>query len=230
MTYHSWQWAVSVFHHSGWDDQPLLSYFFRSLQGFPGDMARSLSEDATMGNVIQMLDEHYGVVMTFDTLSKELYSLKQAIGKNVAEFGVHLSQQVQILQTEYPSRIQQEHVEEVKWDHFYEGLSPEYCQMLAHKVNDENPVTYSKLLLAAQKLERLAEVRDPLLLKIPTTRSLNVTHSHLQGNLFPSRKLKVSAPSQLNLQLWKIANLKKTQAQNPTGRRRLSPLLRRMWE
>ena len=44
-----------------------------------------------------MLDEHYGVMMTFDALSKELYSLKQTPGENVAEFGMHLWQQVQIL-------------------------------------------------------------------------------------------------------------------------------------
>ena len=75
------------------------------------------------------------------------------MGENVAEFGVHLSQQIQILQMEYPSRIQQDKVGEVKQDHFYEGLNPKYWQMLAHKVNGENPVTYSKLLLAAWKLK-----------------------------------------------------------------------------
>ena len=71
-----------------------------------------------------MLDEHYGVVMTFDVLNKEHYSLKQGMEENVSEFRVCLSQQVQILQMEYPGRIQQEHVEEVKWDHFYEGHTP----------------------------------------------------------------------------------------------------------
>ena len=71
-----------------------------------------------------MLDEHCGIVMTFNTLSKELYSLKQGMGENGAEFGVHLTQQAQILQIEYPSRIQQEHVEELRWDCFYEGLRP----------------------------------------------------------------------------------------------------------
>ena len=115
---------------------------------------RSLDKDATLGNVLQMLDKHYGIVMTFDTLSKELYSLKQGTGENMAEFRVHLSQQIQILQMGYPDRIQQEHVEEVKWDGFYEGLSPENWQILAHKVDGENPVTYSELLLEAQKLER----------------------------------------------------------------------------
>ena len=137
-----------------------------------------------------MLDEHYCVVMTFNALSKELYSLRQGMGENVAEFGVHLSQQVQILQTEYPSRIQQEHVEEVKWDCFYKGLSPEYQWMLAHKVDGENPVTYSELLLAAWKRERQEETRDPLLPKTTTAESSKAIHSHSQGNLFSSRNLK----------------------------------------
>ena len=66
---------------------------------------------------------------------------------------------------EYAGQIQQEHVEEVKWDPFYKGLSPKYLQMLAHKVNGENPVTYSELLPAAQKVERQVEARDPLVPK-----------------------------------------------------------------
>ena len=81
-------------------------------------------------------------------------------------------------------------MEHVKQNYFYKGLSPEYQWMLAHKVNGENPVTYSELLLTAQKLERLVDARDPLLSKTPTTVSSNVTHSHSQGNLFPSWKLR----------------------------------------
>ena len=64
--------------------------------------------------------------------------------------------------------------------------------MLVHKVNDENPVTYSELLLVAWKLESWAEARDPLLSKNTTTRSSHVTCSHSLWNLFPSRKLKGS--------------------------------------
>ena len=51
--------------------------------------------------------------MMFDALSKELYSLKQGPGKNVTEFVVHLSQQVQILHLEYLGRILPEHMEEM---------------------------------------------------------------------------------------------------------------------
>ena len=104
----------------------MLPYIFWSLQRFPGDLARSLGKDITLTNILQMLDEHYGMVMMFNNLSKEHYSLKQGSGGNVAKFRVHLSQQVQILQSEYLARIQQEHVEEMKQDCFYEGLNPKY--------------------------------------------------------------------------------------------------------
>ena len=100
-----------------------------------------------------MLDEHYGMEMMISALSKELYSLKQGSGENVAEFGVHLSQQVQILQLEYLGRNQQEHMEK-KQDHFYEGLNPKYQHMLAHKVDGKHPASYSNVLLAVEKLER----------------------------------------------------------------------------
>ena len=106
MTYHSWWWDVAIFPHLGWDDQHLLPYIFWSLQGFSGDLARSLGKDFTLTDVLQMLDEHCGVVMTFYAFDKEVYSLKQSSGENVAEFGVCLSQQVQILQSEYQGRIQ----------------------------------------------------------------------------------------------------------------------------
>ena len=56
VTYHSWQWDMSLFCHSCWDDHHLLPYVFRSLQGFPGDLGKSLGEDATLGDVLQTLE------------------------------------------------------------------------------------------------------------------------------------------------------------------------------
>ena len=137
-----------------------------------------------------MLDKYYGTVMTLDTLSKELYSLKQGSGENVAKFGVHLSQQVKILQSEYPGRIQLEHVEEMKQDCFYEGLTPEYQWMLANKVDGDHPASYSDLLLAAPKLERGAEARDLLLSETTATGGSYVMYSQTPGNLFRSQKLR----------------------------------------
>ena len=99
-----------------------------------------------------MLDECYAIMMS-DALSKELYPLKQTSGENVAQFVVHLSQQVQILQSEYLGRIQQEHVGKMKTDHFYEDLNPKFRCMLVHNVDGNHPASYSDLILAAWKLE-----------------------------------------------------------------------------
>ena len=114
LTYQAWQWDAAIFCHSGLHDQHLLPNVFQSLPGVPWTSCQDLGEDATLTNILQTLDEHYGVVMMFDALSKELYSLKQGFRENVAKFRVYLSQQVQILQSEYLERIQQEHIEEMK--------------------------------------------------------------------------------------------------------------------
>ena len=83
-------------------------------------------------------------------------------------------------------------MEEMKRNHFYMGLLPEYQQMLAHKVDDEHPARYSDLLLAGQILEIWMEVRDPLLPKATSMGGSNVTHSQTSESLFPSWKLKGS--------------------------------------
>ena len=108
----------------------------------------------------------------------------------IAELGTHLLQQVQILQSEYQGRIQPEHVEEMKLNSFYEGLNPKWWQMLAHKVDGEHPTSYSDLLLATQKLERWAEARDPLPLKMVVTSGSNMMCPQTPGYLFPLHKLK----------------------------------------
>ena len=78
----------------------MLPYIFHSLQIFLGNLVRSLGEDAALNDVLQMLEKHYGVVMMFNTLSKELHSLRQGSNEYIAKFRVHLSQQVKILQLE----------------------------------------------------------------------------------------------------------------------------------
>ena len=48
VTYHPWSWDVAIFHCSGWVDHDFLPYVIWSLQGFPGDLPRSLGKDSTL--------------------------------------------------------------------------------------------------------------------------------------------------------------------------------------
>ena len=75
VTYYSCWWDVAIFHWSGWDKQPLLLYVFYSLQGFLSNLAWILGKDATLSDILLMLDEHYGLVITLDALRKELFSV-----------------------------------------------------------------------------------------------------------------------------------------------------------
>ena len=137
-----------------------------------------------------MLDKQYVVVMTFHTLSKDLYSLKQGFSKNVAELWYVFCTRSEILQLEYPGRILLEHMKEMKCNCFYGGLNPKYQQMLAHKEDGEHPASNSDLLLTAQKLQRQAEGRDPPPPKMAATKGSDMTHSQMPGNSFTLCNLK----------------------------------------
>ena len=126
---------------------------YQSLQGFPEELAQSLGTDATLQEVMQMLDEHYGVVMTFNALNKQLYMLHQGYQEGMSKYDVWLAWHVWIIQTEFPGCIIDEHLEGVKHDCFYEGLKEEYQVVLAHKMKDEWLATYTELLKAARQME-----------------------------------------------------------------------------
>ena len=128
----------------------------------------------------------------FDTLSKEIYFLKQGSGENVARFGVCLSQQAQILQSEYLGRIQQKHIEKMKQDHFYEGLNPKYQHMLAHNIDGEHPTRYSDMLLVAPEVGKMG--RSQRSSTAEEHHNWRIKHNTFSDTreFFPSQKLKGS--------------------------------------
>ena len=67
VTYQSWHWDLMVYCHMGCQDCTLLPYAIHSLQGYPGELVRSL------GSNITLLDEHYSNVKALDALNQELF-------------------------------------------------------------------------------------------------------------------------------------------------------------
>ena len=88
LMYCTWHCDVAIHRRSECEDQTLLLHMYQSLRGFPKELAQSLGEDATLQEVLQMLDEHYRVVMMFDALNKELYMLHQGYQEGMSEYGV----------------------------------------------------------------------------------------------------------------------------------------------
>ena len=75
VTYQSWCWDLTVYHHAGGWDCTLLPYTIHSLQGYPGELVRSLGTDITLDDVLTILNEHYNNVKTLDALNQKLFQI-----------------------------------------------------------------------------------------------------------------------------------------------------------
>ena len=103
VTYQSWRWDLTVYRCAGCRDHTLLPYAIRSLQGYPGKLVQSSGTDITLDEVLTILDEHYNNVKALDTLNQELFQMRMADKETVLDWGVHLSQHLQILAASFPN-------------------------------------------------------------------------------------------------------------------------------
>ena len=103
VTYQSWRWDLMMYRCAGCRDCTLLPYAIRSLQGYPGKLVQSSSTDITLGKVLTILDEHYNNVKALDALNQELFQMRMADKETVLDWGVCLSQHLQILVASFPN-------------------------------------------------------------------------------------------------------------------------------
>ena len=122
VTYQSWRWDLTVYWCTGCRDHTLLLYTIRSLQGYLGELVWSSGNDITLDDVLTILDEHYNNVKALDALNQELFQMRMADKEKVSDWGVHLSQHLQILAASFPDRFPPDCVAKLKRDRFYGGL------------------------------------------------------------------------------------------------------------
>ena len=75
ITYRTWRWDFTVYHHAGCRDCTLLPYAIQSLQGYPGELVQSSGMDLNLDNVLTILDKHYNNIKVLDSLNQELFQL-----------------------------------------------------------------------------------------------------------------------------------------------------------
>ena len=75
ITYQSWCWDIMVYHQAGCQDCTLLPFIMHYLQGYPGELVRSLGTDITLDGILAILDKHYNNVKALDTLNQEFFQL-----------------------------------------------------------------------------------------------------------------------------------------------------------
>ena len=97
VTYQSWCWDLTVYHHTRCQDCTLLPCTICSLQGYLGELVRSSGTDITLDNVLTILDEHYNNIKALDALNQEHFQLCMGEKEMVSDWVVCLSRHLQIL-------------------------------------------------------------------------------------------------------------------------------------
>ena len=103
---------------------------------YPGELVWSSDTDITLDKVLTILDEHYNNVKALDALNQKLFQMRMADKETVSDWGVHLSQHLQILVASFPDRFSPERVAELKRHHFYGRLPKRLKVMVATSRQD----------------------------------------------------------------------------------------------
>ena len=88
--------------------------------------------DITLDDVLTILYEHYNNVKALDALNQELFQLLMVDKEIVLDWGVHLLTYLQVLAASFPNCFPLNHVDKLKWDCFYGGLSKGLKAMVAY--------------------------------------------------------------------------------------------------
>ena len=152
---------------------------------------QSSGTDITLDEVLTILDEHYNNVKAFDALNQELFQMRMADKETVLDWGICLSQHLQILVASFPDRFPPEPVAELKRDQFYGRLPKRLKAMVAYLKVGPQVRTYSDYLRATRE----AEKEDSIELSHSPRAPATYGPSKLRAtSFFPLRKLKGSQP------------------------------------
>ena len=122
VTYQSWHWDLTVYHHDGCQDCTLLPYVLCSLEGYLGKLVRCSGTDITLDDILTILDEHYNNVKALDALNQALFQLCMGEKETVLDWGMSLSRHLQVLVVSFPEHFPPDHIAKLKCDCFYSGL------------------------------------------------------------------------------------------------------------
>ena len=191
VTYQSWQWDLTVYRRAGCRDHTLLPYTIRSLQGYPGELVQSSGTDITLDDVLTILDEHYNNVKALDALNQELFQMRMADKETVSDWGVCLSQHLQILAASFPDWFPPDHVAKLKRDCFYGRLPKRLKAMVAYLKVGPQVRTYSDYLRATREAKKEDSIELAWSPRAPPADGPTKTRA---TSFFPLRKLKGNQP------------------------------------
>ena len=184
ITYQSWHWDIMVYHWAGCQDHTLLPYIIHSLQGYIGELVRSLGTDITLDCMLTVLDEHYINVKALDTLNQELFQLWMSEKEMVSDWGGCLSRHLQVLMASFPDQFPPDCITELKHDCFYGRLPKQVKAMVAYckaSMNEKDILRLPSCSMGSSEREKVMETSWNM--ATASTNKLKVTSSFLLWKL-----------------------------------------------
>ena len=152
--YDQWRYDVKMLQMGNHEPQSLRYEVIRSLTGVPGNRVRDLGLDATVDDMIRKLDTHYCPALTYEGLTRNLYSIAQKGKETVCDYDGRLGRAMAMLRMEFPEQYRQENVEDKRRRLFFEGLRGDLQNAITYLMDAHPPATYEQLLQGARHAER----------------------------------------------------------------------------
>ena len=140
---------------------------------------------------LTILDEHYNNVKALDALNQELFQMRMTDKETVSDWGICLSQHLQILAASFPDQFPPDCVAELKRDHFYGGLPKRLKAMVAYLKVGPQVRMYSDYLRAAREAKKEDSIELAWNPRAPPVDGPAKTRA---TSFFPLRKLKGNQP------------------------------------
>ena len=151
--YRAWRAGVKMYQRKGYRDRDILPEVWSTVSGQPAELLYDLGDSATVDAILELLDGHYGNVLTRDGLISELYAMRQTYEETVTAYGVRLVNTIGELQSEFPKEMPPKKAKQVVVERLYGGLRSEFQGPLSYLMDDPR-LTYEKLIKEARRLEK----------------------------------------------------------------------------
>ena len=157
ISYRDWRAEIESTMAKGYSQERVKLAMFEALEDMPKQHAYTIDSEAdkmaTPTEILENMDELYGVKMTFQALSAALCGLQQRPYESCWDYYDRMVQITVLLRERHSNRFRPGELTRMTKEYFYSGLRPEYLPIVAH-LKDRPNASCMNLLIALQENEQ----------------------------------------------------------------------------
>ena len=157
ISYRDWRAEIEFAMAKGYSQERVKLAMFEALEDMPKQHAYAIDSEAnkmaTPNDILENMDELYGVKMTFQALSAALCGLQQWPYESCRDYYDRMVQITVLLRERHSNRFCPGELTRMTKEYFYSGLRPEHRPIVAH-LKDRPNASCMSLLIALQENEQ----------------------------------------------------------------------------